>query len=90
MPTKHSRIAIVEDEELSASLAEVSKLLEGRRSKAGLVRDLAMRGAERVLEEERGRREALERLAEWSTTPGALDLDALREARASWGMPDEW
>ncbi len=90
MPTKHRRIAIVEDEELAASLAEVSPFVDEKTSKAKLIRDLAMRGAERILEEQRGRREALERLAEWSTTPGAMDREALLTARESWGCKEEW
>lgn len=90
MPTKHRRIALLEDEELAASLAEVAPFADPGTSKARLVRDLAIRGAEVVLEEKRGRREALERLAEWSTTPGAMDREALLAARESWGCKEEW
>jgi hypothetical protein len=90
MPTKHRRIAIVEDEELAASLAEVSKLRDGQTSKARLVRDLALKGAERVLEEESGRREALEWLVWWSTSEDGMDRGALLAARESWGHKEEW
>ena len=82
MPTSQRRIAIVEDEELAASLAEVSRLRDGPTSRARLVRDLAVKGAERVLEEERDRREALEWLVWWSTSPEGMDRDALAEVIA--------
>ena len=44
MPTKHRRIAVTEDPELSRALREASRELPGL-SDAALVRELAMRGA---------------------------------------------
>lgn len=82
MPTKHARIAIVEDEELSASLAEVTPFVESGTSKARLVRDLAIKGAEGVLREERERREALEWLVWWSTSDDGMDREALADVLA--------
>lgn len=46
-----------------------------------LVRELAMKGAESLLEGEARRRESVEELIRWSTTPGAMDREALRDAR---------
>lgn len=82
MPTKHQRIAIVEDEQLAASLAEVAQFVEPRTSKARLVRDLAIKGADRVLAEERDRREALEWLVWWSTSEDGMDREAATEVLA--------
>ncbi len=82
MPTKHPRIAIVEDDELSASLAEVSSLVDSGVSKARLVRDLAIKGAQRMLDEERDRREALEWLVWWSTSEDGMDREAAAEVLA--------
>ncbi len=90
MPTRHRRIAIVEDDELAASLAEVSAFVESGTSRARLVRDLAIKGAERVLEEDRDRREALEWLVWWSTSEDGMDREALLAARESWGVKEEW
>jgi hypothetical protein len=82
VPTKHPRIAIVEDEELAASLVEVTPFVDSGASKARLVRDLAIKGAESVLREERDRREALEWLVWWSTSEDGMDREALSEVLA--------
>jgi hypothetical protein len=83
MPTNHRRIAVTEDEQLAGALDRVRPLLDGHRSRASLVRELALRGAERVLEEEERRKKSIEALIEWSTNmPDGqreilLDIDRL-------------
>jgi hypothetical protein len=67
MPTKYERIGVVKDEELSAALDSVAALVEAGTPAAALVRDLAIRGARALCEEEGRRRESIERLVEWST-----------------------
>lgn len=67
MPTKHERIGVIKDEELSDALDSVAPLIETGTSAATVVRDLAIRGARALREEEGRRRESIERLVEWST-----------------------
>jgi hypothetical protein len=55
MPAASSRVQVSVDPELAAALAEF-----GGRSRSRSVRDLAVRGAEALREEQRGRREAIE------------------------------
>jgi adenylylsulfate kinase-like enzyme len=86
MPTKHARIAVTLDEELGQALARVEALDGRRMPRARLLRDLALRGAEAVLEDDADRREKLERLAELSTSPDWLDHDLLmRIEEEAWG-----
>lgn len=47
MPTKHRRIAVTEDPDLSAALRRAALAYPGL-SRAGLVRELAMRGARQL------------------------------------------
>lgn len=87
MPTQHRRIAVTEDPELAAALRAVSPLM-GDVKPARLVRDLALRGADVVLEERRAREAALERLIAWSTGPDSgMDRDLLLGGRdEAWGV----
>ena len=91
MPTKHRRIAVIEDDDLAEALEKVRPLV-GRKAASVLVRELAMRGVESLLDEEARRRESMEELIRWSTTPGAMDRGALREARrlSVGGETEEW
>lgn len=86
MPTKYPRILVTRDPELADALERVGQILRGRPA-ATLVRDLAIRGAEAVLSDDARRKEALERLAEWSTKrTGPIDWDLLgRIDREAWG-----
>lgn len=88
MPTQHKRIGVTCDEELSDALARV-RAVHGDRpiQSARLVHDLAIRGAAVVVDEERARAEALQRLAERSTDPdGLFDRDVLeRIDEEAWG-----
>ena len=79
MPTQHRRIAITEDPELAAALRAVAPLVDENVKPARLVRDLALRGADALLEERDRRDAAIERLVAWSTS--GEDGDALADAR---------
>jgi hypothetical protein len=67
MPTKYERIGVIKDEPLSAALDSVAPLVDASIPAATLVRDLAIRGALALREEEARRHESIERLVEWST-----------------------
>jgi hypothetical protein len=67
MPTKNPRVAVTLDEELEEALSRVEALNGQRIPRAKLLRDLALKGAEAVIEEESARRKALEELARLST-----------------------
>ena len=79
VPTRHPRIPVIEDPELAAALARAAPLVAAR-SKPALLRELALRGADQVVDEAARRNALLERLAEWSTDPDGLDWEAVREA----------
>jgi hypothetical protein len=91
MPTRYRRIAVIEDDDLAQALEKVRPLV-GRKAASVLVRELAMRGVESLLDEEARRRHSMEELIRWSTTPGAMDREALREARrlSVGGETEEW
>ncbi len=73
----------------------------GARSKANVSRCLATGGTHAVerhfahltratralADQESQRQHALGRLVIWSTTPGAIDAEAVEEARGAWGVP---
>jgi len=89
MPTKHERIAVTKDAELSAALERVAGLVDPRTKTATLVRDLAVRGAEALIAEQRDSDEAIERLVARSGAddPG-FDLEVLaRTDGEAWGTP---
>lgn len=84
MPTKHPRIAVTKDEELADALDRVEALFDGKPA-ATIVHDLAVRGAEAVLADEQRRREAIQRLIDWSTGPD-MDRETLaRIDELAWG-----
>jgi hypothetical protein len=70
MRTGHERIDVIKDEDLAAALESVAPLVDAGTPTAALVRDLAIRGARALREEEERRRESVERLVEWSTGVG--------------------
>lgn len=67
MPTRYERIGVIKNEDLSDALDSVAPLVEVGIPAATLVRDLAIRGARALREEEGRRRESIELLVEWST-----------------------
>lgn len=83
MPTKHPRIAVVNDDELAGALASVRRFFDGTPA-SRVVHDLAVQGAQALLDEDERRRKSIERLIEWSTGPD-MDRDALREREQAWG-----
>ncbi len=88
MPTKHPRIAVTRDAELDEALESVAPFV-GPVRPARLVHDLAIRGAEALVEDEAPRREALARLARLRETD-LVDWDVLaRIDREAWGYEFE-
>lgn len=81
MPTKHRRILVTEDADLQAALDAVASLVPDARGRAGLVRHLAIRGAEAVSADAAKRRELLDRLIEASTSTDGFDWETLKGVR---------
>ena len=87
MPTKHRRIPVTKDPELAEALARVAPFFDGAPA-ARVVHDLAIKGAEALVEEERERKEAIERLVAWSTgeDDDSLDRELLENVEElAWG-----
>lgn len=74
MPSKHPRIAVTADPELSDALARVRAATGTGEADATLLRRLAVEGAEAELEAGRNRRAAAEALFE-ATGEEQFDLD---------------
>jgi hypothetical protein len=83
MPTKYPRIAVTKDEELADALARVEPLFDGTPT-ASVVHDLAVRGADALLADEQRRREAIQRLIDWSTGPDMDREFLLRVRDTAW------
>lgn len=86
MPTQHPRIPVTKDGVLAEALASVAPLFP-KKAPATVVHDLAVKGAEAVLEEQRMREGALSRLVALSTErTDALDWDVLEHVdELAWG-----
>lgn len=80
MPTKHPRIAVTKDDELAEALANVERLFDGAPA-AAIVHDLAVRGADAMLDADSRRRKAIERLIERSTSGDGFDYRTLAHVR---------
>jgi hypothetical protein len=76
MATKHPRVQVTIDPELGEAMAAVDA---HPKSRSGLVRDLAMRGAEVVAEEQRKHDEAIEFLLKVASGEIDYDFEALKE-----------
>ena len=77
MPTKHQRIPVTNDPDLTEALRRVEPLFQGAPA-ARIVHDLAIKGAEAMEREQDQRVAAIERLIERSTTRSeGLDWDVL-------------
>lgn len=87
MPTKKRRIPVIEDATLGAALGEVAAYYPPNTSKAKLLRDLALRGAETVAQEKTEEDERIERLIAFSTQRQDLvDWEVLeRIDELAWG-----
>ncbi|MDQ3647269.1 MAG: hypothetical protein M3433_01540 [Actinomycetota bacterium] len=90
MPTRHSRIQVTEDPELSKALRAAAPHLPAGLSRSGQVRELAIAGARSLSDSpltERERRALLERLAARFERPETAGIDwrQLREGkRRAW------
>jgi hypothetical protein len=77
MATKHPRVQVTVDPTLAEAMAAVEPY---PKSKARLIRDLALRGAEVAEEDRRRRQEAKETLLKIARGEIELDLTGAREA----------
>jgi hypothetical protein len=86
MPTPHKRIPVTQDPELSEALHRVAPFYP-ETAPARLVHDLAVKGAEAVVEERRVADDAIEQLIAFSTArTGLIDWDVLdRIDELAWG-----
>jgi hypothetical protein len=66
MPTPHKRIPVIKDPELAEALHRVAPYYP-KTAPARLVHDLAVKGAEAIIEEQRTADEAIEELVAFST-----------------------
>ncbi len=76
MASKHPRVQVTVDPELAEAMAAVDA---HPKSRSGLIRDLAMRGAEVALDERRKHEEAIEILCKIADGEIEYDFDALEE-----------
>jgi hypothetical protein len=76
VPTKHPRIAVTNDPPLAEALERVAPLFAGKKP-ASIVHDLALKGAQAILDEQSAYDKAVERLIEHSTNRTGLDWDLL-------------
>jgi hypothetical protein len=86
MPTSHDRIAVTKDPALAEALGRAGPLTKPGTPEARLVHDLAIRGAQAILEARQDDDEAIERLIRRTTgeDPG-YDRDVLLEIdRLGW------
>jgi hypothetical protein len=92
MPTRHHRIQVTEDPELTDALKAAAPHLPAGLSRSRQVRELAIAGARHLAAVPHGeaeRRELLEQLAQRFEEPGdtGIDWDALRESkRHAWPL----
>jgi hypothetical protein len=79
MPTRHKRIPVTQDPELTEALQRVAAYYPGA-APARVVHDLAVRGAAAVIEERQRAEDALEQLVSLSTERSSLiDWDVLEQ-----------
>lgn len=79
VPTRFVRIPVTKDLALADAMARVAPLLDADQPAATLVHDLAIRGADALLDEHRRRADAIERLIERSTSPDpGFDVDVAK------------
>ncbi|MEX1141409.1 MAG: hypothetical protein WD993_10305 [Thermoleophilaceae bacterium] len=90
MPTRHHRIQVTEDPDLTSALRTAAPHLPAGLPRSQQVRELAIVGAQSLAGAPRGepeRRELLEALAETFDEPAAagIDWDSMRESkRLAW------
>lgn len=85
MPTTHPRIQVTKDEDLDAWLAKAAPF-QGNPREATLVHDLAILGAQKVVEDNQAKDDAIEALIEMSTQPDQVDWQVLDDIdNRAWG-----
>jgi len=87
MPTKHRRIAVVVDPELSERLTEAAPAFPGR-SSAALLRELAMLGAESLSASDRPSAKLERLLARPGVRPARGDLKEFLAKRPDRSVPE--
>jgi hypothetical protein len=89
--TRFDRIPVTKDLALAEALDRVTPLIESGKPTATLVHDLAIRGAEALVEEKQERARQLAWVAEVTTSPHLLwDPEvAERIDELAWGIPPE-
>lgn len=91
VPTQLPRVQVTLDAELADALERVGSHVATRHGRAGLIRELALRGAQTVEADAERRREEIERFIERSTArePG-FDVEIAKHVdRLGWGLePD--
>lgn len=91
MPTQLPRVQVTLDAELVDALERVGSQVPNRHGRAGLIRELALRGARMVDEDAGRRRQEIERFIDRSTSrdPG-FDVDVAKDVdRLGWGFETE-
>jgi hypothetical protein len=76
MATKLPRVQVTVDDELGEAMAAIDA---HPKSRSRQIRDLALRGAEAVAEEQRKREKAIEILLKFADGEISYDFDALKE-----------
>lgn len=95
VPTRHRRIQVTEDPELTRALSSAAPHLPAGLSRSRQVRELAIAGARHLAgstHTENERRALLERLAESFEHPetAGIDWDLLRDGkRRAWPLPEQ-
>lgn len=90
MPTSHPRAAITLDPALAESVDSARRALGDDMGRSELLRQLILKGVERVVEEEAERQKAPNRLADLFASDDFLDRDVLmRIDELAWGIQPE-
>lgn len=87
MPTKHPRVNVTKDPDLAAAIARARPLLNGA-PEATIVHDLAIRGADALVQDEARRQELLEELLAWSLGDDMDRETLLRIDELAWRRPE--
>jgi hypothetical protein len=92
VPTSHPRVQVTLDPELASAVDRAGAQLEGTQGRAGVIRALALRGAEEVsreaARETKARSQAIEELLEYDFSQ-LSDIVATREADLTERLPAE-
>lgn len=81
MPTSHRRIPVIQDEILAEAIDHARRRLGADRSAASIIRELALRGAAELQEDDDRQRRAADELMSVLREPGLMEWEALEELR---------